>query len=111
MAAVKHHARTGGRKKGVPNKATVGLKAAFQKHEKELVKGLLALTKNKDANIRLKAFQACLDRGWGKPAQPHTGEDGEGPVIVEGVTVTYVDPDHQARYTNGEGVQTPGGTE
>ena len=72
-----------GRKKGVPNKANAGLKAAFQKHEKELVKGLLALTKSKDENIRLKAFQACFDRGWGKPPQPFTGADGEGPAIVE----------------------------
>jgi len=25
----------------------------------------------------VSAAQALLDRGWGKPAQPHTGEDGE----------------------------------
>ena len=24
---------------------------------------------------RVSAAQALLDRGWGKPAQPHTGED------------------------------------
>ena len=69
--------RRGGRKKGTPNKATVGLKAAFQKHEKALVKGLLALTKSKDETIRIKAFQACLDRGWGKPVQAISGPDGE----------------------------------
>ena len=82
MAFSKGQKKSAGRKKGVPNKANAGLKAAFQKHEKELVKGLLALTKSKDENIRLKAVQACLDRGWGKPAQPFTGADGEGPAIV-----------------------------
>ena len=84
-----------GRKEGVPNKANAGLKAAFQKHEKELVKGLLALTKSKDENIRLKAFQACLDRGWGKPPQPVTGEDGGGPTVVriEHIIVYPKNPD------------------
>ena len=75
--------RRGGRRKGTPNKATAGLKAAFQEHDKALVKGLLALTKSDDENIRLKAIQACLDRGWGKPTQSVTGEDGEYPAITE----------------------------
>ncbi|KKK83315.1 hypothetical protein LCGC14_2794620 [marine sediment metagenome] len=84
----------GGRKKGSLNKATAGLKVAFQKHEKELVKGLLALTKSKDLNIRLKALQACLDRGWGKSPQPMTGEDGGGPAILR-VEHVIVDPRNQ----------------
>ena len=71
-----------GKKPGTPNKATAGLKAAFQKHETALVKALIALTKSKDEHVRLKAVQACFDRGWGKPAQPFTGADAEGPVIV-----------------------------
>ena len=29
------------------------------------------------AAARVSAAQALLDRGWGKSAQPHTGEDGE----------------------------------
>jgi hypothetical protein len=27
------------------------------------------------AAARVSAAQALLDRGWGRPAQPHTGED------------------------------------
>ncbi len=61
--------KTGGRQKGAPNKVTAEIKAAFQKHGKELVKALLALTKSDDERVRLGAIQACLDRGWGKPAQ------------------------------------------
>ncbi len=61
--------KTGGRKKGTPNKATTDIKAAFQKHGPALVKALIALTKSKDERIRLGAVQACLDRGWGKAAQ------------------------------------------
>ncbi len=61
--------KTGGRQKGVSNKATAEIKAAFQKHGAELVEALLALTKSDDERVRLGAIQAALDRGWGRPAQ------------------------------------------
>ncbi len=69
MPGSKPGERRGGRRKGTPNKATAGIKAAFQKHEKKLVKALLALTKSDDERVRLGAIQAALDRGWGRPAQ------------------------------------------
>ena len=73
-----------GRKKGVPNKATADLKAAFQKHGDELVDALLALTKSDDERVRLGAIQACLDRGWGKSAQTvAVGGDPTAPIIFE----------------------------
>ena len=96
--------KTGGRRKGVRNKTTTSLKAAFQKHGDELVQALLALTKSKDETVRLKAIQACFDRGWGRPAQPVTGEDGEGLAIVA-IRRIIVDERADAGYTNGEGVQ------
>ncbi len=61
--------KTGGRRKGMPNKVTAEIKEAFRKHGKELVKALLALTKSDDERVRLSAINACLDRGWGKPPQ------------------------------------------
>ncbi len=73
--------KTGGRKTGTPNRATAEIKAAFHLHGDELVKALLALTKDNDPRVRLGAINACLDRGWGRPAQAHTGEDG-GPVHI-----------------------------
>ena len=74
--------KTGGRQKGAPNKATRELKAAFQKHEKKLVKALLELTRSDDERVRLGAIQACLDRGWGKPAQAvQVGGDPNAPII------------------------------
>ncbi len=69
--------KTGGRKKGTPNQATIDIKAAFQKHGAALVKALLKLTESDDERIRLGALQACLDRGWGKPTQ--AVEVGEKP--------------------------------
>jgi hypothetical protein len=35
---------------------------------------------------RVSVVQALLDRGWGKPAQPHTGEDGEIRVTLRTIT-------------------------
>ena len=61
--------KTGGRRKGTPNRATAEIKAAFQQHGDELVDALLALTKSDDERVRLGAIQACLDRGWGKAVQ------------------------------------------
>ncbi len=78
MAAQKGHTKAGGRRKGTPNKATAEIKAAFQKHEKKLVKALLALTKSDDERVRLGAIQAALDRGWGRPSQAVEGTlDGD----------------------------------
>ncbi len=75
--------KTGGRPKGVPNKDRRGLKEAFQKHEKALVKALLALTKSEDERVQATAIKECLDRGWGKPAQiVAVGGDPDGVPIV-----------------------------
>jgi hypothetical protein len=40
---------------------------------------------------RVAAANAILDRGYGKPAQAYTGEDGEGPVEVALSVITDLD--------------------
>jgi len=37
---------------------------------------------------RVAAANALLDRGWGKPGQPITGENGEGALTVEVIRFT-----------------------
>ena len=32
---------------------------------------------------RVAAINTLLERGWGKAPTTHTGEDGEGPIVVE----------------------------
>lgn len=34
------------------------------------------------ASARVTAAQALLDRGWGKPTQPHSGDDEAPPIQV-----------------------------
>ena len=61
--------RRGGRTKGTPNKVDADIKAAFREHGPKLVAALIKLTKSEDENVRLKALQICLDRGYGKATQ------------------------------------------
>ncbi|HEY4592704.1 MAG TPA: hypothetical protein VIJ61_09875 [Thermoanaerobaculia bacterium] len=50
----------------------------------EAVDKLVALMRRaKDQRVQLAAAVAILDRGWGKPAIPITGPDGESPVVPE----------------------------
>ena len=74
--------KTGGRRRGTPNKVTAEIRAALQKHGEELVRALLALCKSDDERVRLGAITAALDRGWGRPAQAvQIGSDPDSPVI------------------------------
>jgi hypothetical protein len=52
------------------------------------VKVLAGIASAEDAPpaARVSVVQALLDRGWGKPAQPHTGEDGEIRVTLRTIT-------------------------
>lgn len=45
--------------------------------------------KKSPAAARVSAAVALLDRGWGKPQQPLTGEDG-GAIKVEDTSMTEV---------------------
>jgi hypothetical protein len=74
--------KTGGRRRGTPNKTTGEIKAALQLHGEELIDALLALTRSDDERVRLGAITAALDRGWGKPAQAlQIKGDPDSPVI------------------------------
>ena len=38
--------------------------------------------KDEPTSTSVAAARILLDRGWGVPAQPHTGEDGEGGIEI-----------------------------
>lgn len=74
--------KTGGRRKGTPNKATADVKALAQQYGREAVDTLAEIMRGGDSDkARAAAANALLDRGYGKPVQAVTGEDG-GPVQV-----------------------------
>ena len=95
-----------GRKKGTPNKAPSDLRLAFRKHGPELVQALLALAQSTDENVRFKAVQACLDRGWGRPQQViEPLDDGVQIVAIERIIVAPQQLDAPMRTINGDAKQ------
>lgn len=75
--------KTGGRAKGVPNKATREIKALAQKYTDEALKTLVQVMQTSESDqARVSAARELLDRGYGKSPQAHTGEDG-GPMKLE----------------------------
>ncbi len=73
--------KTGGRKKGTPNKATADVKALAQEYTDEAMNRLVALMrKGKTETVKLNAAVEILNRGHGKPTQNH-GNDPDNPLI------------------------------
>jgi hypothetical protein len=87
--------RRGGRKKGTPNKATAEIKDIARIYGPNAVQALAIMSGLAKADkslpdvrlaeseqARVGAIKEILDRGYGKAAQPLTGEDG-GPIGIE----------------------------
>jgi hypothetical protein len=65
-------------------KAKADIRSLARSHTESAIK-VLAGIMNQDqapAAARVAAAQALLDRGWGKPNQPLSGDDG-GPLVVK----------------------------
>jgi hypothetical protein len=71
--------KTGGRKAGTPNRATIFTEA----DEDKAVETIRWVMEHGRPDLKLKAAQEVLDRNLGKPKQAveHSGKDG-GPVEV-----------------------------
>lgn len=87
--------KTGGRKAGVPNKATADVKAAARKYTTDALKTLAAIMHDSESDpARVAAAKELLDRGHGKSAQAIVGgaaEDNPIRVIAE-IRRTIVEP-------------------
>jgi hypothetical protein len=87
MARPKGLAKTGGRQKGVPNKATADIKALAQEYGAEAVATLAKImgSGEQPAAARVSAAKELLERGYGKVSQPTelTGANG-GPIETVG---------------------------
>jgi hypothetical protein len=82
-------AKTGGRQKGVPNKATAEIKKIAGKHSKEAVEILIGIARKSESDAaRVSAAKELLDRAHGKPTQPIAGDDSAPPIqMIERVIV------------------------
>lgn len=93
--------KTGGRKAGTPNKSTRELRELVQPYAPEAVKELARLALNAESEqARVAAIRELLDRGYGKSAQPVTGEEGDGPERQE-LIVRWMNEGETARTNQG----------
>ena len=85
--------KTGGRRKGVPNRATAEIRALAQQNATKAMVELVRLaTRAKSEQTRVAAIREILDRGYGKATQPITaGEGAEGSLKIQFVKRIIVD--------------------
>ena len=71
-------------------KATAEIRSLARAHTKTAISALVGIMNQKKAPpaARVSAANALLDRGWGKPTQPHTDDEG-GPVKL---IIKHIDP-------------------
>jgi hypothetical protein len=67
-------------------KIPADIRSLARSYTDETVRRLAAIMRDpgKDEPVMasVAAGKILLDRGWGLPAQPHTGEDGEGDIRI-----------------------------
>ena len=85
-------------------RAPTEIRSLARSHTELAIKILAGIAKDgTNEGARVAAAVALLDRGWGKPPQAHTGEDGEGRIkvvirhIVEGRDVEPRVIEHEAK--------------
>lgn len=73
--------RTGGRKKGTPNKVTADVRALARQHTAAAMTELARLAVQAESEAaRVAAIKELLDRGYGKSTQPISGDDDAPPI-------------------------------
>lgn len=75
-------------------KAAAEIRSLARAHTATAIRTLVSIMNQKKAPpaARVSAASAILDRGWGKPAQAITGEDGQ-PLVVKFVSINDEDDD------------------
>lgn len=88
--------KTGGRQKGVVNKATASIKEVARQYTDEAIRTLAEVMADKEqpAPARVSAANALLDRGYGKPSTVLNGdEDGGAVKLAHTIRLIGVRPD------------------
>ncbi len=76
--------KTGGRRKGTPNRATAEIREHAQHYTVEALEGLAQIARTSDSDAaKVAAWKAILDRGHGGPAQAvRLGADPDSRPVV-----------------------------
>ena len=94
LAANRRNASMAGLPAGSMNAEKIAFRDRwFRAKEVELADNLINLALHgKTEQIRLAATERCIDRGWGRPPQPHDG-DGQGSPMTLMVYTGVPEPD------------------
>lgn len=76
--------KSGGRKKGTPNKATASIRDAARAYTDEALQALVSVMRDKEAPhaARVSAANSVLDRGFGKPSTVFSGDEDGGEIKI-----------------------------
>ena len=98
MNAVLKRPKTGGRVKGIPNKATAVIKEIAGAYTAEAVAVLVDIMREGESDqVRLAAANALLDRGHGRPTASIDPGDGAGSGTWTFTWLTAPEPDDPTR--------------
>jgi len=64
-------------------KAPADIRSLCRAYTDATVRIVAGIAQNSESeDTRVRAINMLWERGWGRPAQPHTGEDGEGDIRI-----------------------------
>jgi len=63
-------------------KATVEIRSLARRHTEEAIERLVYWMRKDNPRASVGASMALIERGWGKPVQPHDGDGDGGPIVI-----------------------------
>ena len=72
-------------------KAVVEIRDLARQHGRAAFERIVGLMHSADERVALTASQEVLNRAYGKPPQPQTGEGGEGAILVHVISFAASD--------------------
>jgi hypothetical protein len=86
-------------------KTPTEIRSLARAHTEAAINALVGIMNQEKAPpaARVSAASVLLDRGWGKPTQPISGDDEGDPIRLESIRRIIIDPKHTGN-PDGEGV-------
>ena len=75
-------------------KAPIEIRSLARKHTEEALERLVYWMRSDNPKASVSSSAALLERGWGKPVQPHDGDGEGGPIQFARIVRTIVRPEH-----------------
>ena len=89
-------------------KESAEIRALARQHSPKAFARIIGLIDSEDEKVAFNAAKEVLDRAYGKPAQSHTGEGGEGPIIVRIAPIDDRDDRPAIRHLRGSALELEG---